>query len=96
MTGWDEEGTYGRDPSGGRGLADEDRFTLRQLVIRAVALIVLFSVLGSAFLALRGIEHISIVFGLLGVAALVGIIVRKQRASENPYQSDDPTDYEIH
>ena len=96
MTGWDEEGAYGGGPSHEGGLEDENRHTPRLLVIRAVALVLLFSLLGSSFIMLRGIQHISIVVGILGIAALVGILVKKQRESENPYRSDDPTDFEIH
>ena len=96
MTGWDEEGAYGRRPSREGGLADRNRHTPRLLVIRAVALVLLFSLLGSSFIALRRIQHILIVVGILGVAALIGIIVKKQRESENPYRSDDPTDFGIH
>ena len=96
MTGWDEEGAYGRSPSHEGGLADENRHTPRLLVIRTVALVLLFSLLGGSFMMLRGIQHISIVVGILGIVALVGILVKKQRKSENPYRSDDPTDFEIH
>lgn len=96
MTDWNEQTPYGRETSWERELGDENRHTLRQLVVRLVALIILFSLLGSSFLWLRGIENILIVVGILGVVALVGFMVRKQRAAENPYRSDDPTDYEIH
>ena len=96
MTSWEEDSPYVRNPHDEGSLAGENRQTVRQLVIRAVALLLLFSVLGSAFLALRRIKHIAFVIALLGVAALVAIVAKKQRESENPYRSDDPQDIEIH
>lgn len=70
--------------------------TLRQLVVRFVAFLLLLSFLGTLYLSLRGIQDIAIVVAILAGAALIGFIARKQREAENPYRSDDPADREIH
>ena len=96
MGGWENERFYDPDPYDGPDLADGSRQTFRQLVVRAVALLLLCSFLGSLYLAFRGVEHIGIVIAILGIAALVGIAAKKQRQSENPYRSGEPPDMEIH
>ncbi len=96
MSDWEDGSPYVRNPHDEGGSAEGSRQTIRQFVIRAVALLLLFSLLGSVFLALRGIRHITLVVGILAVAAILGMIARKQRESEDPYRSDDPPDFEIH
>lgn len=68
---------------------EESPWTLRQVVIRVAALLLLFSFLGGLFLALRGIEDILVVIGVLLVVALVAKILRKQQEAEHPYRSKD-------
>ncbi len=68
---------------------EESAWTLRQVVIRVAALLLLFSFLGALFLALRGIEDILVVIGVLLAVALVAKILRKQQESEHPYRSKD-------
>ena len=70
--------------------------TLRQLVVRFVAFLLLLSFLGTLYLSLRGIQDIAIVVAILAGAALIGLIARRQREAENPYRSDCPADREIH
>ncbi len=71
----------------------ETRTTFRQLVVRAVAVFLLASLLGSLYLAFRGVEDIVVVIGILLVVALVARMARKQREAENPYRTADPPDY---
>ena len=68
---------------------EESAWTLRLVVIRVAALLLLFSFLGALFLALRGIEDILVVIGVLLAVALVAKILRKQQESEHPYRSKD-------
>ncbi len=88
--GWRDSGSHQAGEFG-----DRDRWTIRTVVVRAAALLLLFSFLSSLYVALRGVEHLLAVVGLLVVAAVVGIMAKRQRAAENPYRSDDPTDLEI-
>ena len=81
---WDDEPVYDDDD-----LSEEDRWTLRQIVIRVAALVLLFSFLGGLFLALRGIEDILVVIGVLLAVAFVAKMLRKQQESERPYRSKD-------
>ena len=81
---WDDEPVYDDDD-----LTEEDTWTLRQIVIRVAALVLLFSFLGGLFLALRGIEDILVVIGVLLAVAFVAKMLRKQQESERPYQSKD-------
>jgi len=81
---WEGEGVYEDEAP------DEERdWTLRQIVIRVAALLLLFSFLGALFLALRGIEDILVVIGVLLAVAFVAKLVRKQQESEHPYRSKD-------
>ena len=73
-----------------------DQSTLRQLVIRFVALVLLLSFLGTLYLSFQGIQNIAIVVAILAGAALIAVLAKKQREAENPYRSDDPLDPEIH
>ncbi len=70
--------------------------TLRQLVIRIVAFVLLLSFLGTVYLSLRGVEDIAIVVAILAGVGLIAVIAKKQREAEDPYRSDDPADPEIH
>lgn len=89
MPDWDQVPGYeGSEPS------EETRTTLRQLIVRVVALLLLFSVLGTFYLYLRGIEHIVLVIGILLGVAYVGSVLRKQREQENPYDYDGTADFE--
>ena len=81
---WDDEPVYDDDD-----IAEEDTWTLRQIVIRVAALVLLFSFLGGLFLALRGIEDILVVIGVLLAVAFVAKMLRKQQESERPYRSKD-------
>lgn len=81
---WDDEPVYDDDD-----LIEEDTWTLRQIVIRVAALVLLFSFLGGLFLALRGIEDILVVIGVLLAVAFVAKMLRKQQESEHPYRSKD-------
>ena len=81
---WEDEPVYADEDSG-----DEGNWTLRQTVIRVAALLLLFSFLGALFLALRGIEDILVVIGVLLAAALIAKLVRKQQEAERPYRSKD-------
>lgn len=91
MNDWDDHPGLGEDDSLG-----EPRTTFRQFVIRFVALVLLVSFLGSLYFAFRGIEDILVVVGILLVVALVASIAKKQRESENPYDSDDHSDFDVH
>ena len=87
---WDDEPVYDDEPDyADDDLSEENSWTLRQVVIRVAALLLLFSFLGGLFLALRGIEDILIVIGVLLAVALVAKMLRKQQESERPYQSKD-------
>lgn len=94
MSDWGAEDradrALGRDGGSGEGSG----WTIRQIVIRAGALLLLFSILGGAVRGLRGIDHIELVAAIVGLASLIGLIAKRQRASENPYSSDDSP--EIH
>lgn len=68
---------------------EEGGWSLRQVVIRVAALVLLFSFLGGLFLALRGIEDILVVIGVLLAVALVAKVLRKQQEAEHPYRSKD-------
>ena len=89
MTQWGAEGRDHHDPYGEASSAEGSGWTLRQLATRAGALVLLFSILGSAIRMLRGIEYIEFVAALVGLAALIGAIAKRQRASEEPYRSED-------
>lgn len=79
-----------------RELAPERHATIRQLVIRLVALLLLASFLGSLYVLLRGIEDILAVIGILLAIALLAILVKKQRDAENPYGSGEESDFDVH
>ena len=81
---WEDEAVYDDEDSDEAG-----SWTLGQTVIRVAALLLLFSFLGALFLALRGIEDILVVIGVLLAAALVAKLVRKQQEAEHPYRSKD-------
>lgn len=70
--------------------------TFRQLAVRWVALVLLFSLLGSWLVALRGIKDVLVVIGLLLAVAGIAAYAKRQQAAENPYRSDSPSDPEIH
>lgn len=74
----------------------EPRSTVRQLVIRFVALVLLASFLGGLYVVFRGIEDILVVIGILLVVAAVASLAKKQRESENPYESDRRSDFDVH
>ncbi len=73
----------------------EPRTTIRQLVVRVVALLLLCSFLGSFFLVMRGIEDILVVIGILLGVALVAAMIRKQREQEDPYRTREAAEDEF-
>ena len=75
---------------------DEPLSSIRQLVIRLVASLLLLSFLGTLYLSLRGIQGIVLVIGILAAVAVVASLAKKQRAAENPYATEDPPDLDIH
>lgn len=89
MSDWDEYRRHDDD------LAGDERQTIRKVVVRFVAAALLFSLLGSMFLALRGIKDIGVVVGALAIVAVAAWIAKKQRESERPYRSDRDSDIEI-
>ena len=94
MSEWDAVDGDDRALDGDGRSGDGSGWTIRQIVIRAGALLLLFSFLGGAVRGLRGIAHIDVVAAIVGLASLIGLIAKRQRASENPYRSDDSP--EIH
>ncbi len=88
MSDWDRDWEHEPLPDD-EAPVEESAWTLRQVVIRVAALLLLFSFLGALFLALRGIEDILVVIGVLLAVALVAKILRKQQESEHPYRSKD-------
>lgn len=95
MADWGDRGCNDLGPHRGREIEDGDSWTIRKFAIRVAALLLLFSFLSSLYVVLRGVEHVFVVIGLLVVAAIVGIMAKRQRDAENPYRSDDATDLEI-
>ncbi len=91
MSDWEEY-----DPIDGSDSPFEPQSTIRQIVIRVVALVLLASFLGGLYVVFRGIEDILVVIGILLVVAAVASLAKKQRESENPYGSDRRSDYDIH
>ena len=89
MSDWDEYRRHDDD------LASDERQTIRKVVVRFVAAALLFSLLGSMFLALRGIKDIGVVVGALAIVAVAAWIAKKQRESERPYSSDRDSNIEI-
>ncbi len=87
MADWEEDTVYDDSDS-----LESGEWTPWRTVTRIVALVLLFSLLAGISLALRGIEDILVVIGILLVAALVAKIAKKQRQAENPYRSDDRPD----
>ncbi len=74
---------------------DGSRTTIRQLVVRVVALMLLVSFVGSFYAVLRRIDDILVVIGLLLGVALVASVLRRQREREDPYQTDTGQDGEF-
>ena len=62
-------------------------WTLRQVVIRVAAVLLLLAVVGSFILPLRGIKDILLVIGLLLTIAFVAKLAKEQKRAENPYHS---------
>ena len=89
MNDWDEYRHHDDD------LAGDERQTIRKIVVRFVAAALLVSLLGSMFLALRGIQDIGVVVGALLIVAVAAWIAKKQRESERPYRSEEDSDFEI-
>ena len=96
MTDWDDQTRYLGDDYGEDAIDDPDRQTVRKFIVRVVAMLALAGLLGSAFVGLRGIEHIGAVVAILAGGALVGHLVRAQRKSERPYDPSDPQEYGPH
>lgn len=95
MSDWIDPDPPGRHLPHGHDLDSESRVTVRQLVIRFVALLLLASFLGGLWVTLRGIEDILVVIGILLVVALVARLAKKQRDAEKPYDSDRPSDLDF-
>ena len=91
MSDWDEDDTFYETDS-----PYEPRSTIRQVVIRLVALVLLVSFLGGLYVVFRGIEDILVVIGILLAVAAVASLAKKQRESENPYESDERSDFDVH
>ncbi len=90
MNDWEDSlGSEDFDP------IDEPRMTLRQMVVRGVALLLLVSSLASFYGMLRDIEDIPVVIGVLAGVGLVARMLRKLRDEENPYQSGPDTGDEL-
>ncbi len=71
---------------------EEPRWTLRMIAVRSAAAALFVSFLSSLYVTFRGVEHIFAVVGLIVLAALVGMLAKRQRDAENPYRSDDYPD----
>lgn len=88
---WEEDGYYPEDDD----LSEADN-TIWKTVVRAVAAVLLFSMLGGLLIAWRSVE------GMIGIGALVligliaAIISKNQREAEDPYGSDDPPGPVVH
>ena len=96
MNDWDDETYYRGDDYREDAIDDPDRQTVRKFLVRVVAMLLLAGLLGSAFLGLRGIDHIGAVVAILAGAALVGYLAKAQRESEKPYEASDPQEYGPH
>lgn len=81
---WSASGPDGAGPE-----PEEPRWTLRTIAVRSAAAALLLSFLSSLYVTFRGVDHILAVVGLIVLAALVGMLAKRQRDAENPYRSDD-------
>lgn len=88
---WEDDGHYLDDDT----IPDTDN-TVWRLVVRVVAAVLLFSMLGGLLIAWRGVEGM-MAFGLVVLVGLIAAIVSKQqREAEDTYGSEDPPDPMIH
>lgn len=88
---WQEDGHYPDDDD----LSGADN-TIWRMVVRAVAAVLLFAMLGGMLIVWRSVE------GMIGIGALVligliaAIVSKNQRDAEDPYGSDDPPGPMVH
>ena len=88
---WQEDGYYPEDDD----LSQADN-TIWKMVVRTVAAVLLFSMLGGLLIVWRSVE------GMIGIGALVligliaAIVSKNQREAEDPYGADDPPGPTVH
>ena len=90
MTQWDDDPIFDESDA-----TDQPQGTIRQIGVRFVALLLVLSLVGTFYVALRGIEDILVVIGLLLGVAYVASKLRKQREEEYPYRSDQVQEHEL-
>ena len=91
MTDWEDSYDYRDEDS-----SSYERPLIWRVVIRSVAGILLFSMLGGLYIVLRGIAGMSTFVGVIAVSVLIAIAIRVRRAAEDPYRSDDSPGIDPH
>lgn len=87
---WEDDGHFDDD-----AIPETDN-TVWKLVVRVVAAVLLFSMLGGLLIAWRSVEGM-LAFGFLVLVGFIAAVVSKQqREAEDPYGSEDPPDPMIH
>lgn len=88
---WEEDGY---DPEDG-DLSEADN-TIWKTVVRAVAAILLFSMLGGLLIAWRSVEGMIAIGALVLIGLIAAIVSKNQREAEDPYGADDPPGPVVH
>lgn len=88
---WEEDGYDPEDDD----LSEADN-TIWKTVVRAVAAILLFSMLGGLLIAWRSVEGMIAIGALVLIGLIAAIVSKNQREAEDPYGADDPPGPVVH